>query len=70
MRVRLTASDRDETADLASLELVTAGPDGARWVPIDALGEVELAAETSSITRRDGARVDRERVRRDHRRRA
>jgi len=59
VRVRLAPGERDDAADLASLELLLAGTGAERvWVPIDAFGKVELEREIAAIARRDGERVN------------
>jgi multidrug efflux pump subunit AcrB len=55
VRVRLQTSDRDSTASISSLSLVT-DPRSGRWVPASSLGDVELMPESGSITRLDGIR--------------
>lgn len=56
VRVRLERSRRDDVAALASFEL--AAPRAAGWVPLEALGELRLVPETSSIGRRNGRRTN------------
>ncbi len=57
VRVRLDAAQRGDLASIASLEIL---PDtGARtFVPLTTLGDVQLTAERSAITRRNGRRVN------------
>jgi multidrug efflux pump subunit AcrB len=55
VRVRIAADERDSTAGLSSLSLVSAAAEGD-WIPAESLGRLELLPEASSISRLDGVR--------------
>nr|MDJ0751770.1 efflux transporter outer membrane subunit [Woeseiaceae bacterium] len=56
VRVRYSDDVRGSLSDIASMPLLTA--QSARWVPANSLGELRLEPEQSSITRRNGERVN------------
>ncbi len=57
VRIRYASSRRDELADIASMRLVSNESRGD-WLPLTALGEVELRPESGGIARRDGVRTN------------
>jgi len=56
VRIRYANSDRDTLAGIRATRLVTGASD--RWIPLDALGDVELLPESGGITRYNGQRVN------------
>jgi multidrug efflux pump subunit AcrB len=57
VRVRYGDADRSDPAQVGALRLLAKGGEGA-WIPASALGELTLRPEPSSLTRRDGERVN------------
>jgi len=57
VRVRLDADERDELREIESLNFL-APQSRSGWVPLSALGGLELRPEQGGITRRDGQRVN------------
>ncbi|MGI9518364.1 MAG: efflux RND transporter permease subunit [Pirellulaceae bacterium] len=60
VRVRLPNQERGDLSRIASLDILPTGGVSAdnNWLPLTSLGEVELVAERSAITRRNGRRVN------------
>ncbi|MEM7145617.1 MAG: efflux RND transporter permease subunit [Verrucomicrobiota bacterium] len=56
VRIRYDRERRDDVVDIEDANLVTSG--GEEWIPLAALGEMELRPEQGGITRRDGVRVN------------
>lgn len=57
VRIRYESTRRDELADIADMRLVSNEASGD-WLPLSALGEVELRPESGGIARRDGVRAN------------
>ncbi|MEZ6016304.1 MAG: efflux RND transporter permease subunit [Planctomycetota bacterium] len=58
VRVRVRADERDEARKALSLPLLAHTASGAAsWTTFDALGSLELAAETAGITHKSGSRA-------------
>ncbi len=58
VRVRLTNQDRASVENVSRLNFVARRPDGSPyWVPLAALGQLEVRPELGGITRRDNERV-------------
>jgi len=55
VRIRYENSRRDEVADIANMRLISQ-QNPQDWLPLSALGEVELRPEIGGISRRDGLR--------------
>ncbi len=59
VRLRADQATRASLNDIASLSVVSSKVAGrAEWIPLSALGEFEIKPEPSSITRRNGERVN------------
>ncbi len=60
LRARIAADERGAVDHLATIDLQSrsAGADGLRQVPLNAIGELRLAPERASIARRNGTRVN------------
>jgi len=56
VRVRVADDARGDLDRIASLELL--GPDGRSWVPLRALGTMEVTPELSDLPRRNGERIN------------
>jgi len=58
VRVRYAGSERDSVQDARNLTFSNPS-DPTSWIPLTAIGELELRPELGAITRRDGSRVNR-----------
>nr|WP_198648793.1 efflux RND transporter permease subunit [Cyanothece sp. BG0011] len=58
VRVRTTASQRGNLADISSFTLLTQGNDPGSLLPLSAVGDVTLVPDVVTISRRNGTRVN------------
>ncbi len=56
VRVRLNDEERTDIVSAGNIQLVI--PGGERWIPAEALGEMDLRPEVAEITRYNGQRVN------------